>query len=450
VTAAPSPELLLKLDRPGPRYTSYPTVPSWSEPFDGTALDAALAGVDRPVDVYVHVPFCREQCWFCGCTQVVSTRQGAGDRYLDALERELGSLPFPTPTVDAARIHLGGGTPNWLDPRQLDRLYTLLFTRFRPLPDAELSVEVDPDMLDLQQLDRLVAAGVNRVSVGVQSTDPRVLAAVNRPQRLNAVRATMEAARDRGMTGLNVDLIYGLPYQDAASLSSTLSDLLALEPDRLAVYSYAHVPWMRPHQRNIDESALPGPVDKMALFLLARSRLVESGYVAVGMDHFARPGDPLAEAATHRTLHRNFMGYTTRAGLPLVGLGVSAISELDGVYAQAQPHLGAWYRAVEQGTEPKIAKGMVLGAEDRLRRDVISALMCNLEVVKAPVEARHGIVFDEHFAEGLAALVPLVDEGLCTVERDRVAVTELGQLLVRNVAMAFDHRLGDGRFSRTV
>lgn len=450
MTATPSPELLLKLDRPGPRYTSYPTVPSWTESFAQEELDAALAAVDRPVDVYVHVPFCREQCWFCGCNQVVSTRQSAGDRYLDALERELRALPFCTPTVQAARIHLGGGTPNWLDPAQIDRLYALLYTRFAPLPGAELSVEVDPDMLAPAQLDHFVAAGVNRVSVGVQSTDPEVLAAVNRPQRLPAVQTTLQLARERGMAGLNVDLIYGLPHQDGASLSRTIDDLVALGPDRFAVYSYAHVPWMKPHQRNIDAAALPGPVEKMGLFLLAHAKLVDAGYVAVGMDHFARPGDALAEAATQRTLHRNFMGYTTRAGLPLVGLGVSAISELDGVYAQAQPHLGTWYRAVESGAGPKVHKGIRLTAEDQLRRDVISALMCNFEVVKAPVEAQHGVSFDAHFADALASLAPLVDEGLCELRPDRVAVTDLGRLLVRNVAMAFDHRVGDGRFSRTV
>jgi oxygen-independent coproporphyrinogen III oxidase len=446
----PTPELLLRLDQPGPRYTSYPTVPSWREDFDAETLDDALAAVEPPVDVYVHIPFCREQCWFCGCNQVVSARPEAGERYLRALGAELAALPLPADRVAAARIHLGGGTPNWLDARQLETLFALLLSRFALLPDTELSVEIDPDLATAEQLETLAAFGVTRVSIGVQSTDDRVLAAINRPQRLRKVHRVVEQARRLGMRGINVDLIYGLPHQDRASFASTLDEVVALAPDRMATYSYAHVPWLKPHQRNIDEGALPHPVAKMALFLMARDRLSSAGYVPIGMDHFARPGDALAQAALDRTLHRNFMGYTPRGGLPLIGLGVSAITELDGVYAQAQPHLGKWYRAVEKGTEPRLARGLRLSPDDRLRRDVIASLMCNFEVVKAQVAGRYGVDFDQHFADALEALGPLAEQGLCDVQPDRIDVTPLGRLLVRNVAMAFDGRLGEGRFSRTV
>ncbi|MEQ1569950.1 MAG: oxygen-independent coproporphyrinogen III oxidase [Myxococcota bacterium] len=446
----PTPQLLLSLDRPGPRYTSYPTVPSWVEDFPQSTLDAALARVDRPADLYVHIPFCREQCWFCGCNQVVSTRQGSGDRYLDAVATEIASLPLPRAPLPVARIHLGGGTPNWLDAAQTDRLYSLLFSRFAPAERAELSVEIDPDLVTKEQLEQLARFGVNRISLGVQSTDDRVLQAINRPQRLGRVRAAMEWARALGMGGINIDLIYGLPHQDLASFAATIDEVVALGPDRLATYSYAHVPWMKRHQQHIDAAALPGPVDKMGLFLHARERLIDAGYVAVGMDHFARPTDALARAATERTLHRNFMGYTTRADLPLIGLGVSAITELDGVFAQAQHHLGTWYRAVERQDGPKLARGLQLTDEDRLRRDVISSLMCNFELVKSAIEARHPVSFDAHFASSLASLEPLVADGLCELHPDRITVTELGRLLVRNVAMAFDGRLGDGRFSQTV
>ncbi|MEQ1505437.1 MAG: oxygen-independent coproporphyrinogen III oxidase [Myxococcota bacterium] len=446
----PSPELLVRLDRPGPRYTSYPTVPTWVDGFPEAEVTAAMRAIDRPIDVYVHIPFCREQCWFCGCNQVVSSRQEAGDRYVAAVGVALAALPLPAAVVDVARIHFGGGTPTWLDVRQLDALYDLLDARFRGIPGVERSVEIDPDVTSDAQLDHLVQRGVTRISLGVQSTDPRVLAAVNRPQSTDRIRALTARARDHGMRGLNVDLVYGLPHQDAVSFGATIDEVIGLGPDRLAVYSYAHVPWLKKHQQRIDAAALPGPVDKLALFLLARERLLDAGYVEVGMDHFARPDDALAIAARDRALHRNFMGYTTRADLPLVGVGVSAISELDGVYAQDQPHLGAWYRAVERGEGPRVVKGLRLTAEDRLRRDVIASLMCNFRVVKAAIEARHGIRFDETFAEALAALAPLVDDGLCAVTPDGIEVTPLGRLLVRNVAMAFDDRLGSARFSRTV
>lgn len=446
----PSPQLLLKLDRPGPRYTSYPTVPSWEEGFPQGSLDEALGGIDRPADIYAHIPFCREQCWFCGCNQVVSARQGAGDRYLDALEREIASLPLPSQRIRAARIHLGGGTPNWLSPEQIARLYAMLFERFSPIDGAELSIEIDPDMITDEQLALLCSLGITRVSVGVQSTDPRVLTAINRPQRLESVRRVMDLARARGMRGINVDLVYGLPYQTQRSFASTIEDVLSLAPDRLAVYSYAHVPWMKAHQQKIDPAALPDRVEKMSLFLLARDALLGAGYLAVGMDHFALPGDALAKAAEAHTLHRNFMGYTTQGGLPLIGLGVSAITELDSVYAQAEVHLGSWYRAIERGSAPKITKGIRLSADDQVRRDVISSLMCNFEVSKADIESQHGVQFDNYFAAALAALEEVASDGLCAIHPDRIEVTDLGRLLVRNVAMAFDNRLGAGSFSRTV
>lgn len=445
----PTPELLLAHDRPGPRYTSYPTVPSWTTDVDDTVLATALAGVRTPVAVYVHVPFCREQCWFCGCNQVVSGRQSAGDRYLDALEKQLDALVLPTPVVDTARIHLGGGTPTWLDLRQLERLYDLLFARFRPIEGAELSVELDPDVTSDEQMDLLAERGVTRISVGVQSTDPVVLKAIHRPQETGRVQRCLEKARDHGMRGLNVDLIYGLPYQTRERFAQTLRDVLAVSPDRFAVYSYAHVPWLKRHQSQIDTDALPGPIDKMALFLQVEETLHEAGFESVGMDHFALPDDELAVASRQGTLHRNFMGYTTRSDLPLIGLGVSAISELDDVYAQQLPHLGAWYRAVEGGSRV-VERGIRLSAEDRLRKDVIASLMCNFRVRKGEIAARHGVDFDAHFASALASLAPLVDEGLAELHPDRVEVTPLGRYLVRNVAMAFDDRLGDGRFSRTV
>ena len=448
----PSADQLLRLDRPGPRYTSYPTAPVWREDLGDAPYHRALSTVTGAVSVYVHVPFCKEQCWFCGCNQVVSGRQSAGDRYLDALAKQLAELPLPAATVDVARIHFGGGTPTWLSDVQLNRLFDLLDSRFTRVPGAEVSVEIDPDVTSDEQLDLLADRGVNRISVGVQSTDPKVLAAIHRPQDTRRVHAILARARAHGMTGINIDLVYGLPLQDTTNVDATLDEVLAMRPDRLAVYSYAHVPWLKAHQKRIRDEDLPDAFDKLGLFLLARQRLLDAGYVPIGMDHFALPEDDLAVAAREGRLHRNFMGYTTLRGVPLIGLGVSAISEVNGVFAQQQPHLGAWYRAVFAGDAPVVHKSYVLDREDRLRSDVIADIMCNLVVDVAAIEAAHGIPFAEHFADALAALRPLELDGMVRVSDDRVEVTELGRLLLRNVAMCFDGYLGRtaARFSRTV
>jgi len=449
----PTPAQLLRLDRPGPRYTSYPTVPVWTE---GGATDAdlrdAIGALQGEVSVYVHIPFCKEQCWFCGCNQVVSQRQSAGDRYLDALARQLRQLALP-PGVRARRIHLGGGTPTWLDGDQLHWLMQLLDECAPRTDDAELSVEIDPDVTSDEQLDLLAEHGCNRISLGVQSTDQRVLEAIHRPQDTQRVIDLMQRARHHGMRGLNVDLVYGLPHQDEETFARTLEVVAALQPDRLAAYSYAHVPWLKRHQRRIDEDALPEPSDKLGLFLQARRFLLERGYEPIGMDHFAQPDDELAVAARAGTLHRNFMGYTTLRGVPLLGYGVSAISEVGGLFAQQQPHLGAWYRAMADADGPPVVhRGYRLTDDDRVRGELIAELMCNFRLDIPAFEARHGLVFAEAYAPELTALAPLVQEGLVTVDDDRIAVTTLGRLLVRNVAMCFDAHLPTtaARFSRTV
>ena len=449
----PSAALLMRHSGAGPRYTSYPTAPAWLPDFPERTLHEALERITPPISVYVHVPFCIEQCTFCGCNMVVSRRQDAGDRYLDDLARRIDRLPLPTDRVPVARIHLGGGTPTWLTERQLERLYALLFARFSPIPDAEISVEADPEVTRDEQVYALRALGVTRLSMGVQSFDPIVLAAVNRPQQHTRVRALMDLCRAVGMDSLNLDLMYGLPHQDLASFRDTLDKTLEMRPDRLAIFGYAHVPWLKHHQKRIDDKALAGPVDRMALFLHAHHRLTADGYQAIGMDHFALADDDLAVAQREERLHRNFMGYTTRSDLALLGLGMSAISEIDGVYAQEHSHLADWWRAAE-GHGPIIERGCVLDAEDRLRRDVIFGLMCNLCIPKAEIAARHGIDFDAHFAGELSRLAPLEDEGLVQLRPDRVQVTPLGRLLVRLVAMVFDPSLqkpaAGPRFSQTV
>ena len=445
-------DLLRRYDRPGPRYTSYPTAPVWRSDLGDDAFLDAVARLDEPSSVYVHLPFCAEQCTFCGCTMLVAGRRDAGERYLDALERELDRLSVPR-ALPLLRIHLGGGTPTWFDTGGLRRLFDILDARFRRLPGIEISVEIDPEITTDEQLDVLAVLGVNRVSFGVQSFDPKVLGAVNRPQRAGRVEALVARSRMLGMRGLNVDLLYGLPHQTIESWSDTLDRTVALAPDRLAVFGYAHVPWRKAHQRRIDASTLPDATARLALASLAHERLLAAGYIAIGFDHYARPDDDLALALRARRLHRNFMGYTTLRDVPLLGLGMSGISDLPGLYAQVQSKLPRFYDAVD-GKGPFVEKALLLTSEDVLRRDVIADLLCNLRVDYARIERRHGVSFVEHFGAALDSLAPMEDDGLVVRSSRALDVTDAGRILVRNIAMAFDAHLDASvdapRFSRTI
>lgn len=446
-----TPERLLRWNRPGPRYTSYPTAPQWTADLPERAVSDALAGLRSPCSVYVHIPFCREQCSFCGCNMVVAGRREPGTRYLDALERQIDTLALPNDTADVARIHLGGGTPTWLSPAELERLFGMLYRRFRRVPGAEISVEADPEVTTDEHVDMLASLGVNRLSMGVQSFDPVVLEAVNRPQAQSRVSDVLARARMHGMYSLNLDLMYGLPHQDEASLADTLARTLEMRPDRLAVFGYAHVPWMKTHMKKLAVDALPSPEVRANSMMLVHDTLVAQGYQAVGFDHFALVDDELAVAQREKRLHRNFMGYTTRPDLDLVGLGMSAISEVGRTFSQQKSKLSHWWHAVEHG-EPVVEKGLVMTDDDLVRRDVINGLMCNYELPYAAFDRQHGFAFRERFRAELDALAPLVDEGFVTIDDERVAITDDGRWFVRHVAMAFDAYLGKagGRFSPTV
>ncbi len=447
-------DVLLRHARPGPRYSSYPTVPVWvADPPDAWWADG-LAAVTGPASVYVHIPFCREQCTFCGCNMVVSGLQAVGDRYLDGLALQLDALPLPVarvPVVRVVRVHLGGGTPTWLSPEQLDRLFSLLARRFSVMTGAEVGVEVDPEVTTDAHVAALARAGVTRLSIGVQSFDPAVLAAVNRPQSGDRVARLVGLARGYGMTGLNLDLMYGLPLQTPDRFEATLRAALALEPDRLALFGYAHVPWLKTHQKRIEVGALPGPLQRARLYLLGQRLLAEAGYRAIGLDHFARAGDALARAEADGTLRRDFMGYTDRPAAPLIGLGMSAISELPDRFVQQRSKLGHWYKAVEKGG-PLLERGLILTDEDRLRSHVIERLMCQLRVRWDEVAARFGVDAVVHFADALARLGPLADDGLVVIRGDGLDVPEDARILLRLVAQAFDASIdaGAGRFSQAV
>ncbi len=458
--------LVARYDQPGPRYTSYPTAPEWTDAFGpedyAAALDAAAASPERSLSLYCHIPFCQERCTFCGCNVVVSRKRSAADPYLDRLEREFDLVAARLGDHrGVAQLHWGGGTPNFLDQPRLRRLMAALRARFALLPGAEISLEIDPVAVEPGQIALLRELGFNRISLGVQDLQQRVLDAVNRRQPETLTREVYAACREAGFAGVNLDLIYGLPHQTAEGFAATVAKIIALAPDRVALFSYAHVPWLKKHQLAIDESTLPSPEAKFLLFYEARRAFLEAGYAQVGMDHFARPGDELAEALRERRVHRNFMGYTVLPADDLVAFGITAISGLaaaGGVFAQNEGRLAAYYRSVDAGRLP-VVRGCRLDADDRLRGHVIRTLMCNFELRFAEVEAIFGVDFASAFAIELAALRALADDGLIELTADSLRATDIGRLFIRNVCLPFDARLrrrraaGEAagpRFSRTV
>jgi oxygen-independent coproporphyrinogen-3 oxidase len=452
--------LLLKYAGAGPRYTSYPTAPVWTEAYarpDFARDLAALGASGAPVSLYAHVPFCRSLCHFCACNRTITRDARLPERYLDAIAREVDAVRKATgAALRVLQHHWGGGTPTHLAPAQIARLFALLSDAFPTVPGAEISVEIDPRVTTRAQLEALRACGFSRVSLGVQDFDPRVQRAIHREQSVALTAGVVADARALGFGGVSFDLIYGLPFQTRESFARTLREVIAIAPDRIALYGYAHVTWIAKQQRGFERGDLPSPRERLAILVSAIRQLLAAGWVHVGMDHFARPDDPLAAALRERTLRRNFMGYTTQAGLALVGFGPSAISELPASYAQSQRELAEWESAVNARGLATL-RGHRLSADDRERRAIIHELMCLGEVRAAQHESPGRAAFRERFAAELARLRPLEDDGLVEIAADgSLLVTERGRLVLRNVAMVFDAHLPPAdaaappRFSQTV
>jgi oxygen-independent coproporphyrinogen-3 oxidase len=433
----------------GPRYTSYPTADRFDARFGAPEYEAALrarwheGGTSRPLGLYVHLPFCESICYYCGCNKVVTRDHGRAGEYLDALALEVELLrrlrgEGAGGDDDAvSELHLGGGTPTWFDDRQLARLMVLLQHGFRIAAGAERAIEIDPRTVSAERLQTLAALGFDRLSFGVQDFDPAVQQAVHRVQPYRQVAALMDDARRLGFGSINVDLIYGLPMQTAASFERTLEQLCHIRPDRVALYGYAHLPERFKPQRRIDAAALPAPAQKVGLLQAAIERLGAAGYEHIGMDHFALAGDSLAVARRQGRLHRNFQGYTTRPDADLIGLGVSAISSVGASFAQNAKTLGDYYGALSFGRLPT-ERGLALSADDLRRRAVILAIMCQGRVDFADFEARHGVRFQALFAAELAALRELEQQGVVVLDDKGFGVTPQGWFVVRAVAMVFD------------
>ncbi|MBB3324401.1 MULTISPECIES: oxygen-independent coproporphyrinogen III oxidase [unclassified Atlantibacter] len=430
--------LIQKYNYSGPRYTSYPTALEFSDQYGESQFRQAVARYpDRPLSLYVHIPFCHKLCYFCGCNKIVTRQQHKADQYLDALEQEiLHRAPlFAGRTVK--QLHWGGGTPTYLNKAQISRLMNLLRGAFNFNSEMEISIEVDPREIELDVLDHLRAEGFNRLSMGVQDFNKEVQRLVNREQDEEFIFALLNHAREIGFTSTNIDLIYGLPKQTPESFAYTLQRVAELNPDRLSVFNYAHLPTLFAAQRKIKDADLPTAQQKLDILQQTIGSLMQTGYQFIGMDHFARPDDELAIAQREGVLHRNFQGYTTQGDTDLLGLGVSAISMIGDSYAQNYKELKQYYQYVDERGDA-LWRGLSLTRDDCIRRDVIKALICNFRLDFSAVEQQWQLNFADYFAEDMNLLAPLAKDGLVDIDEQGIQVTPKGRLLIRNICMCFD------------
>jgi oxygen-independent coproporphyrinogen-3 oxidase len=453
--------LIRRYDRPGPRYTSYPTAVEFHEGFTADAyrerLGAAAEASNEPLSLYVHLPFCEERCAYCGCAVIATKKRNVAETYLEYLAREIGMLSSRLGgRRRVVQYHWGGGTPTYLTLEQLARLDATVRRHFDIGSDAECAIEVDPRVTTREQITLLRRLGFNRLSFGIQDFTEAVQEAIRRRQPLEQTSGLYWFAREAGFDSINFDLVYGLPRQTVDTFRATLESVTDLLPDRIAVYSYAHVPWLRPNQRVIDPADLPDAHGKRMLLGAAIDTFVRSGYVPIGMDHFALPDDDLAIAARGHSLQRSFMGYTTRPAPDSVAVGISAIGDVRGAFAQNFKTLARYYQAIDAGAFP-IERGYALSNDDKIRRYVIMELMCNFLVSRRAVEEMFGINFAAYFAKELTSLGAAdgpVGDALLEIDDDALTVTPRGRLFVRNVCMTFDRYLPshEGRpvFSRTI
>jgi oxygen-independent coproporphyrinogen-3 oxidase len=439
-------DLIRKYGISGPRYTSYPTADRFVEAFDAAAYrywlgNRNIGGFSRPLSLYVHLPFCDTICYYCACNKIVTRDHGRSAKYVEYLEREARLVAAEMgEDRNVSQLHWGGGTPTFLSDPEMVALMRVLATHFNLAADGEYSIEVDPRKVTPERIGLLAELGFNRISLGVQDFDPVVQRAVNRIQSIAETEGIIRAARLRGFRSVNVDLIYGLPKQTLEGFSRTLEQVVESEPDRIALYSYAHLPTVFKPQRRILDADLPAGETKLALLAKAIEFLQSQGYVYIGMDHFAKPGDDLAVAQRQGRLTRNFQGYSSSGDADIVGLGVSAIGKLGAAYSQNVKDLEGYYARLDDGQLP-VLRGIELSADDLVRRAVIQALACQFEVSKESISIAHLVDFDKYFAKELEMLGQHEREGLVRMDDEWITVTPQGRLLVRVLCMAFDKYL---------
>lgn len=436
-------EVLRKVDKPGPRYTSYPTAPLFSPDFTWRDFIEEIKRTNQndgkaDLSLYLHLPFCDTLCYFCGCTMIVTRSRERIKEYNEYLKREIDLVTqHLSDERVVTQLHWGGGTPSYLDPDEIHDLAIHLRKNFRYDRNIEAGVEIDPRGLTYEHMSALREAGFNRVSMGVQDFNPKVQEAVNRIQPEDITRQTVEWSRQLGFSSINLDLIYGLPFQTVASFNDTVDKIIDISPERIAVFNYAHVPWLKKHQNLIKPEYLPTPDQKLEILKSTMEKLGEAGYWYVGMDHFAKPDDELAIAQRNKTLYRNFQGYSTKAGCDLYGFGMSSISQFNEIYAQNEKTLKEYYNAIDEGRLATF-QGYRMTPDDHIRKFVITRLMCDFELDSKIVEEKFGIEFDKYFEDSLIKLSDFMHDGFIKKESGRYTISPNGRLIVRTIAMCFD------------
>ncbi|MEL7832899.1 oxygen-independent coproporphyrinogen III oxidase [Fodinibius sp. Rm-B-1B1-1] len=450
--------LIKKYNTSGPRYTSYPTAVQFEEVNEDEIKSLHQYLKERnenpqPISLYFHIPFCFSLCWYCGCTKVITKDQNRGDHYLNYLEKEINQVAeMLHPNSDVIQIHFGGGTPTFLSPKQLERLGKLIHAKFNITDRTEFSVEIDPRRCNQNHVQTLASIGCNRASLGVQDTNEDVQKAIHRIQPFEQTQQTTEWLRNADINSINFDLIYGLPLQSTDTFQQTMDDVLSLQPDRLAVYSYAHIPSMMPVQKLLNESDMPTTDEKLSMLQLSISHLTNNGYRFIGMDHFSREGAELTQAMDNGTLQRNFQGYSTLAGADLYAFGMSGISTVGNYYWQNPKELTQYYKQLDNGIPP-VAKILSLNRDDQLRKSIIMEIMCRMDINIRSIEDEWGIQFDNYFSQAIRRLRPLAEDGLIRFSQNSLRITETGRLFLRNIAMCFDRymtRKKKQTFSKTV
>ncbi|PLY06637.1 MAG: oxygen-independent coproporphyrinogen III oxidase [Arcobacter sp.] len=447
-----------KYSKPGPRYTSYPTAPEFSEDFSQEDLINYYKNQDddRNISLYIHLPFCRSACYFCGCNVIFTSKEDKKIKYLEYLKKELDLLKKELNTNRiVTQMHFGGGTPTYFSPEQLDEVITMIKTTFPNFSsEAEVSCEVDPRFFTKEHMDVLKKGGCNRLSFGVQDLDEEVQKTIHRIQPYETTQNVMQIARNAGINSINIDLIYGLPHQNRKTFHETVKQILTLDPDRLAVFNYAHVPWLMKTMRKFDESTFAPPSEKLEILKDTIEFFTKNGYKMVGMDHFAKPEDELFKAIEKGELHRNFQGYTTKGGADLIGIGVTSIGNGVDYYAQNFKDLKQYEESLDNGDLP-VFKGYRLSEDDILRQYVIMELMSNFSLNIPRVEEKFGINFNEYFKDDLIELQEFIEADLVSIENDKITVSQTGTMLIRNICMPFDAYLkkvpeNKRRFSKTI
>jgi oxygen-independent coproporphyrinogen-3 oxidase len=450
-------DLVKKYNVAGPRYTSYPPATKFTDAISWEQVSEKISDnnrTPRDLSVYFHIPFCETLCWFCGCTTVITLNHDKGMDYVEALGREVEKMAAHlNPQRKTVQLHFGGGSPTFLRPDEIRRLGEIIHKHFTFSPAIEAGVEVDPRRLTLEHMVALKEIGFNRASMGVQDFNPKVQEAIHRIQPREMTQQAMDWMRELGFGSINLDLIYGLPHQTPESFNETLDTVLEMKPDRLAVFSYAHVPWIKPAQKILEDKILPSPESKLEVLKLVIERLTaDDQYVYIGMDHFAKPDDELTISQREKKLQRNFQGYSTRAGSDIYAFGMSGVSQTPDVYWQNEKELPKWQAAVYAGKVP-LHKAYIASDEDKIRRDVIMRTMCDLSLDFVAMSQKFDFNFEQHFEKELAALAPFEADGLVKRTSKGFDVTDSGRLFIRNIAMCFDNTLapaGERRHSKTI